>query len=107
VANAIFVAMSNALPGREDDLEEWYGTTHVPEVCAIDGFLSARGFRVAGEAGGPEGFSYLCVYEFEPGADPAEVVARLMETVKAGTLTRTDSMAYDPMPRSFIFDVLP
>ena len=49
---------------REAAYNEWYSGTHVPELLAIPGFVSARRYRLSGEA--KEGqHSYLAVYELE------------------------------------------
>jgi hypothetical protein len=33
-------------PSREGEFNEWYADTHIPEVCAIPGIVSARRYKV-------------------------------------------------------------
>ncbi|MBB4615040.1 DUF4286 family protein [Novosphingobium taihuense] len=55
------VAFSNAAEGRDDDFNTWYDQQHLPDVCAIPGFISAERFVCAGE--GPH--KYMAIYEIE------------------------------------------
>ena len=32
-------------PDREDEYNDWYSNTHIPEVCAVDGIVSARRYK--------------------------------------------------------------
>lgn len=61
-------AGTNALPGRDDDLNEWYDHVHLAEALALTGFLSAQRFRLAdvqlpGAATESAPHRYLAVYE--------------------------------------------
>jgi hypothetical protein len=110
VARSIFVVLTNPVPGREDEYNEWYDTTHVSEVCAIEGFAGAQRYRLAdapGDQKAPEGFRYLCVYEFEADAAPADVLARLSAAATAGELTRSEALSVDPAPLTFVYDAIP
>jgi hypothetical protein len=110
VAPSIFVVLTNPVAGREDEYNQWYSTTHVSEVCAIEGFKGATRYRLAeapADQAGPDGFGYLCVYEFEADADPEDVLARLSAAAQAGTLARSEALSLDPPPRTFVYDAIP
>ncbi len=48
-------------PDRVDEFNEWYETTHIREVVALDGFLKATRLAPADAAGG----SFITLYEIE------------------------------------------
>ena len=33
-------------PKREDEFNDWYTNTHIPEVCAVPGIVAARRYKV-------------------------------------------------------------
>ncbi|MFT4234577.1 MAG: hypothetical protein QM607_06230 [Microbacterium sp.] len=74
----ILIALSNAVSGREAEFENWYWDTHIPEVLALPGFLSANRYRLAGEPGQGAPYRYATIYEIEGSADEAR--ARLYQT---------------------------
>jgi hypothetical protein len=51
--------------GREDEYNEWYQNTHLPEVVAQKGFKSAQRFRVNKAMSPGHSWPYLAVYEIE------------------------------------------
>lgn len=55
--------------GLEVEFDRWYNDVHLPQVLTLDGFLSARRFRVADtDAPGPVGtLPFLAIYEIEAG----------------------------------------
>ena len=94
----IMVVQSSPADAEKDAAyNEWYSGTHVPELLAIPGFVSARRYRVAG--GAKEGqHSYLAVYEIE--ADDLTVPVKEIrarsasgQTTSAGDLVQADPPA--------------
>ncbi|MEU4654889.1 hypothetical protein AB0G32_13205 [Streptomyces sp. NPDC023723] len=66
----ILLALTNAVEGREDEFRDWYWGTHIPEILALPGFLSARRYRATGpDAGAPH--RYVTLYEVEGSAEEA------------------------------------
>ena len=49
MAKHMLLAMSNALPGREQDLTQWLDVHHIPEVLQAPGFVSASRFELSSE----------------------------------------------------------
>ncbi|MGZ4693971.1 MAG: DUF4286 family protein [Acidimicrobiales bacterium] len=90
----IMVVQSSPAPGREDEYDHWYSDAHIPEVCAIPGFVGARRFKVHqdpdGEAGAPA-HAYLSIYEIEAD-DLMAPVHELRARSAAGQMTRSDAM---------------
>ena len=89
MADHLLVAISNALPGREDEYGTWYETVHMPEVLALPGFVAARRFAPAqAPADGPS--RCMAVYEIEGDADAA--MSELMNAVRAGKFNMSDAI---------------
>lgn len=65
---ALFIAFTNPLPGKEAEFNEWYTHTHLKEVVAVPGFISARRFKLTKEQRTPTlPFQYMAIYEVEVG----------------------------------------
>ncbi len=103
VAHGVYVVRARpASPEREAEFNDWYDGTHLPELLAVPGFVSARRFRrVDGEGEGvPE---YLAVYDIEA-ADLSAPVRELRRRSAAGETTRSDAVALDPPPDVALFE---
>ncbi|MBI1179522.1 MAG: hypothetical protein GC201_03125 [Alphaproteobacteria bacterium] len=88
MSDHLLVAISSAQPGREDEFNAWYETVHMGEVLNLPGFVGARRYEPAQE--GDEPARYMAVYEIEGDADVA--MGALMDTVKGGGFTMSDSI---------------
>jgi hypothetical protein len=78
---------------REEEYNDWYSGTHIPEILAIPGFTGARRYKLTGD--GPP--SYLAVYEIEAG-DIFDPVKELRARSAAGQHTTSDVLRTDPPP---------
>lgn len=88
----IQVVFSSPLPGKDDEYNEWYDNTHVPEVLAIPGVLSAQRYDLrplAREQGKTPEFRYLAIYEME--GDPDEIMGKIGAAVRSGEIFMSDS----------------
>jgi hypothetical protein len=56
------LVLSNALPGREDEYNEWYSNRHLADVVACPQMVSGQRFRVNS---GDERWKYAAIYEIE------------------------------------------
>ena len=84
---------------RETEFNEWYESVHMPEVLALDGFVSARRFRPV-SAGEP----YVTVYEID--ADDVTVAAKgVFAAAQSGAFRMSDSMQFDPPPAMRILEL--
>jgi hypothetical protein len=89
MAKRLMVALSSAVEGREDEFNEWYENVHIPDICSIDGVLSATRYELE-EGGFPIPQRYLTIYEIDrPGA---EVMAAIGEGMGSGAFALTDSI---------------
>lgn len=84
---------------REDEYNKWYDETHLPEVVALPGFVSARRFKpVDGEG------TYVATYEVDAD-DLTGVMATLGEAAASGKLQMSDAMQLDPPPTLRLLEV--
>ena len=64
----LYTVRSNPIAGRETDFNNWYSNTHLPEVMKIDGFLSAKRFKLAGvQVVKAQAHGYMAIYEIDSG----------------------------------------
>ena len=59
----IKLVTTKAVPGADDQLNDWYDRVHMPEVLALDGYVSGQRFVLLGPE--PSAPHYLAVYEIE------------------------------------------
>jgi hypothetical protein len=100
----VYLVFSNPVAGKEDEYNQYYDGTHLPELLAIPGLARATRYETAADRPDQdpiEGYAYVCVYEFDD--DPIETLDRLGEVRAAGGLTPTDAISRDPGPRAVLF----
>jgi hypothetical protein len=94
MAKATLVVLTNPVsPEQDAEYNDWYNNTHLKDVVAVDGFVSAQRFRVvipdsAAELPKPS-HQYLALYQIE--ADDLDTVAQAL-SARAGT----DAMQISP-----------
>lgn len=89
MAKYVMAVQSKAKPGRDDEYNEWYDTTHAKEICAIPGIQSCRRFDFAMSMMGGDGQPYLALYEVE--TDNFEALLGEFGA-RAGSMTQSDSL---------------
>ena len=89
-------------PERDGEFNDWYDRTHLPELLAVPGFVSARRYRRVGDDGAPE---YLAVYEIEAD-DLAAPLRELRRRSAAGETSRSDVLQLDPPPVVGLYEEL-
>ena len=75
---AILVALVDIDPEFDEELNEWYDNTHVPELVRCDGFLSGRRGVALDPSQSP---GYIAIYELE---DARQWIWRRLKLVRAG-----------------------
>jgi len=88
----VFMALTDALEGREDDFNDWYNTEHVPDVVFVEPFLSGRRFKLVGGVG-PRRWGYLSMYRLI--GDVPAAHQSLTDNHDAGNGTMTDAIHHD------------
>jgi hypothetical protein len=62
----VLVVLNEPKPGREDEFNRWYETTHLPDVLGVPGIVAAQRFEFVEVQGGPASVhKYLVLYEVE------------------------------------------
>ena len=80
------VALTTPLPGKEDEFHDWYQNTHLGEVIALPGGVSAQRFKLVAKLMGSDTNQWLAIYDFE--ADDAMALLGAMgEASKSGKMT--------------------
>ena len=92
--HALLVTMTNPLPGREAEYQDWYANTHIVEMVAAPRVLSARLHTVT-DARTPTKWRHCALYELE--GDPQAAMQAVFESGK--TANRTPSTAGDTPSR--------
>jgi hypothetical protein len=76
----LFVESRPESPERLDEYHKWHDDVHIPEMLAIDGFVSAR--RWATE----DGKSFVTLYELDTDVDTAK--ANLRAAFQSGRISK-------------------
>jgi hypothetical protein len=85
-----FLVISNPVPGREAEYNEWYDRQHMRDVLRVPGFVAAQRFEAAGDTSLPG--RYVAIYELQCD-DPNRTLAELHG--RAGTAAMPLSDALD------------
>jgi hypothetical protein len=101
MANYRCIVMSNPVPGRESEYNDWYDNRHMDDVLSIPGFVRAQRFEyVASLSAYPPGFKCLSIYEI----DSEDIGATIGElTSAAGTSRLPISEALDTNVSAFVY----
>ncbi|MAX74863.1 MAG: hypothetical protein CMH66_14595 [Nioella sp.] len=61
------IALTNPVPGREADFEQWYDKVHLADVLKLPGVTGAQRFRLSAQQyrEGPHPWQSMAVYEIE------------------------------------------
>jgi len=103
MARGVYVVCTRpADPSCEDEMNAWYDHTHLPELLAVPGFVSARRFRRVDADGEVE---YLAVYEVDA-PDIGEPVRELRRRSAAGETTPPTAVRLDPPPDVALYEEL-
>jgi hypothetical protein len=86
-------------PEAAEEFNRWYDEVHVPEVLALEGFVSARRYAPADGKG-----AYVAHYELE--GDPKECVDRLMAALTGGQMASSDTVSMDPPPKMRVMELV-
>lgn len=93
----IHVETRPSSPDRDEEYNTWYDEVHLPELVALDGFVSARRLRPV-DGDGP----YVALYEIE-----GDDLQAILESMRANSrkLHMSDALQLDPPPVMRLFEV--
>jgi hypothetical protein len=94
MAKYTFVVLTNSVDAKDDTFNEWYTNTHLGDVLAVPGFVSAQRFKLADaqRAKPPHPFRYLALYEIETN-DLQKTLDELGKRSGTQAMVLTDTMA--------------
>ncbi len=88
-------------PAREDEYNEWYSHTHLPEIRVVPGFVAARRYKVHNGTG----HSYLAIYEIDAD-DLTDPMKELHARSASGQMHMSDTLQLDPPPVVTLYELL-
>jgi hypothetical protein len=91
-------------PAREDEFNDWYGNTHLPEILAVPGFVAARRYKLHDPSGGGSP-AYLAIYELDAD-DLSDPVKELHARSAAGQTHTSDALQTDPPPVVTLYELV-
>ncbi len=91
-------------PAREDEYNDWYSHTHLPEIRAVPGVVAARRYKVR-DGGGARPHAYVAIYEIDAD-DLTAPAAELRARSAAGLTHSTDALRVDPPPVVTFYELL-
>ena len=72
----LVVVLTEPVPGRESEFDDYYENTHLDEVLATTGWEKAQRFRLTDQTGRECPLPYLALYEVEAD-DPKTIIERV------------------------------
>jgi hypothetical protein len=90
-------------PAREDEYNDWYSNTHLPQIRQVPGITGARRYRL--RDGAPGTHPYLAIYELDAD-DLAAPVKELRARSASGEIQMSDVLQLDPPPAVALYELL-
>jgi hypothetical protein len=107
MADYTYVVLSNPVSGQEAEFENWYGNTHLDDVVAVDGFTSARLFKLAdGAAEGAPPQRYMALYTMATD-DPGKLLDDLRVLVETGQMAMSEAFSQEGLATHLYAPITP
>lgn len=92
VGEHVFLALTNPVEGRRAEFERWYDQEHVPDILAVEGFVSGERIWLDEEESGgyPAQWSHLALYRMVGSVHEAH-----QRLERADHITMTDALDPD------------
>jgi hypothetical protein len=88
------LVLSRPTEGREAEYNDWYQNTHLKQIVAIPGFVSAQRFRLSVNMRGEGTYPYMAIYEIETD-DVAAAYKALEKAAGDGSIAVSPAFDYD------------
>lgn len=99
MARGVLIVESRpASPEEATAYHDWYDNKHLPEILAVDGFVSARRLSAL------DGDSFIVIYEIEGDVEAAK--AALGSAQASGTMSRPEGVQLTPPPTVRYFTLI-
>lgn len=83
----VLVFTDCADPAREKEFNEWYDSTHVPDILEAPGFVGCTRYELMGNPGPGQG-KYLAVYDVESNDLPSALAGLQQRVAQLGAQKR-------------------
>ena len=83
-------------PKREDEFNDWYTNTHIPEVCAVPGIVAARRYKVHDPGADGRPAVYVVIYEID--CDDLGRRCASSQRSSDGRVRMSELLQMDPLP---------
>lgn len=101
MAKGIFYVETRlSAPEHDAEFNTWYDKVHLPQVVALDGFVSARRLAPVADDG-----PCVALYEIESD-DLQAVIDKLLDAAGRGGLGMSEAMQSDPPPTVLLLEVI-
>jgi hypothetical protein len=89
----VFVVLTNASRGRDDEFNKWYNKQHIPDVLKIPGIVAAQRFGLAAAQmeGVASPWRYVALYELDTD-DLAGALKELAARVGTPAMVMSESL---------------
>jgi hypothetical protein len=91
-------------PAREDEYNDWYANTHIPQIRAVPGITGARRYKALNPANG-DARPYLAVYDLDAD-DLTDPIKELRARSASGEVQMSDALQLDPPPLVTVYQLL-
>ncbi len=85
MAKYMLVVPSAALPGRDDEYNDWYDNEHIRDVCDVPGIVVGSRYDAVPTSPVAPPAPYLAIYEIEAD-DPNAAIAEIQRRAGAGEM---------------------
>jgi hypothetical protein len=93
-----YVVLTNPVPGREADYNDWYDARHLDDVLRVPGFVAAQRLEIADQpTDTPPKHKYLTIYDIESD-DIAKTFEVFFARVGTHEMPISDALARDANP---------
>ena len=86
MATYILVVPSSAMPGRENEYNDWYDGEHLSDLLKVPGIVAGKRFDALENSPAKTPAKHLAIYEIEAD-DPLAVVAEIGRRAEAGEMS--------------------
>jgi len=100
----LVLAFTDAMPGKEDEFNEWYDTVHLQETADVEGWVEGERFQLDEtqlEGWGRPTHKYLAIYRLK--GDPATAIEKLKETQASGVMSHPGELLDIPGSNTVIY----
>lgn len=100
MAGNVFVVLSNAIADADQAFNQWYDTTHIPQVLDVPGVVAAQRYSIS-EVNVPDDqelpavlppptHRYMVIYELD--REPDQVMQEFLKRTTTGNLTLGEAL---------------